>query len=201
MNCRLNCLTSMQCVKKGKSAIRSLRRTHSRLFALQRLRMWPAQAHTERVASGDDVIPLRFPVKTTDGQTINSIRVQKGQVSPPHVIFTLTHHNFFRQVFFIPAVAVNRDPAAWGEDGERFDPERWLDPTRLPTSDTTTSGFSGVYSFLEGPRMCIGYRLGTRSSTLIISFAHPFLYSVLRDQGRPVSTRQTVYLRRYGCQD
>lgn len=57
-------------------------------------------------------------------------------------------------------MAVNRDPAVWGEDSDRFVPERWLDPARLPPTDKTTAGFSGIFSFIEGPRMCIGYRLG-----------------------------------------
>lgn len=48
----------------------------------------------------------------------------------------------------------------WGADSEQFDPERWLDPSRLPPRDKTTFGFCGTNTFIEGPRMCIGYRLG-----------------------------------------
>ena len=34
----------------------------------------------ERKVVADDIIPLRFPVKTADGRLIDSIRVTKGQV-------------------------------------------------------------------------------------------------------------------------
>lgn len=71
-----------------------------------------------------------------------------------------THNALVVQIFIMSTLTINRDPTVWGEDSERFDPERWLDPSRLPPADTTTSGFAGMYSFLEGPRMCIGYRLG-----------------------------------------
>lgn len=67
----------------------------------------------------------------------------------------------FTQTFFIPAMAINRDPAVWGKDSEDFVPERWLEPRRLPPTDQTVAGLSGIATFLEGPRMCIGYRLGT----------------------------------------
>ncbi len=57
-------------------------------------------------------------------------------------------------------MAVNRDPDVWGPDGDRFVPERWLSPSGLPALDMTVAGFSGTATFIEGPRMCIGYRLG-----------------------------------------
>ena len=47
---------------------------------LPRLRMWPIGSHIERMADKDDVIPLRFPLVTKTGQTLNAIQVQKGQV-------------------------------------------------------------------------------------------------------------------------
>lgn len=65
-----------------------------------------------------------------------------------------------RQIFHIQTLAFNRDTSIWGEDGQEFDPSRWLDPGRLPPSNNTAGGFSGIFSFIEGPRMCIGYRLG-----------------------------------------
>ncbi|KAG8976148.1 hypothetical protein FRB90_009268, partial [Tulasnella sp. 427] len=43
------------------------------------LRMYPAIVQVERVALNDDVLPLRFPISTTDGESITSIRVKKDQ--------------------------------------------------------------------------------------------------------------------------
>ena len=42
--------------------------------------MYPAQALNERVAADDDVIPLKYPTRTVDGELVQSIKVQKGQV-------------------------------------------------------------------------------------------------------------------------
>ena len=42
--------------------------------------MYPVSSHAERMASEDDVIPLRSPIVTKTGDNLNSIRVQKGQV-------------------------------------------------------------------------------------------------------------------------
>lgn len=43
--------------------------------------MFPPAAHTERVATHDDVILLANPVVAADGKTVlSSIRVKKGQV-------------------------------------------------------------------------------------------------------------------------
>ena len=35
----------------------------------------------ERTAAQDDVIPLRFPIKTISGEYVKSIPVKKGQVT------------------------------------------------------------------------------------------------------------------------
>lgn len=53
------------------------------------------------------------------------------------------------------------------EDGQDFSPDRWLNKDTLPGK---VGGWSNISSFSEGPRMCIGYKLGTspgeRESTL-----------------------------------
>lgn len=75
-----------------------------------------------------------------------------------------SHGGLCSQILQISVMAINRDAAVWGDDCEKFIPERWLDPSRLPQSDKTTSGFSGNSTFNEGPRMCLGYRLGATTS-------------------------------------
>ena len=44
------------------------------------------------------------------------------------------------------------------KDPDTFRPERWLDA--LPPSDVLCSGWSNTLAFSDGPRNCIGYRLG-----------------------------------------
>lgn len=43
--------------------------------------MYPAVVQVERVALCDDVLPLRFPITTVEGERLNSIRIKKDQVS------------------------------------------------------------------------------------------------------------------------
>lgn len=57
-------------------------------------------------------------------------------------------------------MAVQRDPSVWGEDAGKWDPERWLNPDRIPPANQLTAGVHGLFTFIEGPRTCIGYRLG-----------------------------------------
>lgn len=55
--------------------------TSSDLSRLYSLRLYPNAEHIDKEAEEDDVIPLRYPVQTRDGQTLTSIKVQKGQVT------------------------------------------------------------------------------------------------------------------------
>ncbi len=66
-----------------------------------------------------------------------------------------------RQVFHIPNAVQNTDPFVWGKDAEEFKPERWLLPGGVPSADQLPYGpYGNIASFLDGPRSCIGWRLG-----------------------------------------
>lgn len=89
----------------------------------------------------DDIIPLSEPIGTA-----TSIHIQKGQV------------------FHIPFSAMQVREETWGKDAEEFKPERWLLPLGTPGAVKAPSelphGWSGLTTFCDGPRNCIGYRLG-----------------------------------------
>ncbi|KAG8948992.1 hypothetical protein FRC03_000504 [Tulasnella sp. 419] len=114
------------------------------------LRLYPTASHTERCALKDDVIPLRFPVTGPSGKKINSVKIKAGQS------------------IVIPTIAINRLETIWGPDSTKFRPERWLD-NDLPPPTSLTQGWNGLFSFLEGPRMCIGYRLAVHEFKVILS--------------------------------
>ncbi|KDQ08459.1 hypothetical protein BOTBODRAFT_191732 [Botryobasidium botryosum FD-172 SS1] len=118
--------------------------------AKEGLRMFPVSAYTERVALVDDVLPLRKPLVTSTGETLTSLRIKKGQL------------------IAIPSIAINRNNAVWG-DGWAFRPERWLTPDQLPDPSESTQGWSQMLTFLEGPRMCIGYRLAILELKIMLS--------------------------------
>ncbi|KDQ08460.1 hypothetical protein BOTBODRAFT_37899 [Botryobasidium botryosum FD-172 SS1] len=114
------------------------------------LRMYPANAHAERVSLKDDALPLRKPLVTSTGKVLTSLRIKKGQL------------------ISVPSIAINRNNAVWG-DGSTFRPERWLIPGQLPDPSESTQGWSQIFTFLEGPRMCIGYRLAILEFKVILS--------------------------------
>lgn len=59
---------------------------------------------------------------------------------------------------------VNVNPDVWGLDADSFEPERWLSDA-LPRERLPTGPFSNTFTFLDGPRHCIGWRLGMMSSS------------------------------------
>lgn len=92
------------------------------------------------MAQKNDVIPLSVPVKsaTDPSQTIDHIVVRKGQS------------------ISIGVYAANRDKSIFGDDADDFRPERWLDDDNK--IETKVGGWSGLMTFLAGPRACIGYK-------------------------------------------
>ncbi|KAF8162463.1 cytochrome P450 [Mycena galopus ATCC 62051] len=98
------------------------------------LRLHPPSPQTERVALQDDTIPLS-----------NSL----PGIGP-------TFHVKRGQVISIPFTPMHTNPKVWGPSAAVFDPARWLehrDPASLP------HGWSGLLSFCDGPRNCLGWRL------------------------------------------
>jgi cytochrome P450 len=118
------------------------------------MRMFPPLSHTEKVVEEDDAIPLRHPIRGADGLWIKSIPVKKGQV------------------IHIPLIGINRDEAVFG-DADVFRPTRWLvgrgDAVEskyctpgehgIPPADQMCGGWSGLFTFSEGPRICVGMKL------------------------------------------
>lgn len=115
------------------------------------LRLHPASPQTERVALRDDVVPLSKPIVTPSGETLSSVRVRAGQVF--HIPFTTMHVN----------------PAVWGPSAAAFDPARWLTPGGVPSPAELPHGWSGLVTFCDGPRNCIGYRLAVFEFKVILA--------------------------------
>lgn len=64
------------------------------------------------------------------------------------------------QIFRIPFTAMNINPEVWGEDAHIFRPERWIVPGGIPPPGELPHGWSGLATFCDGPRSCLGWRLG-----------------------------------------
>ena len=146
------------------------------------MRMFPPAVRGEKVVEEDDIIPLRQPIRGADGSWIKSIPVKKGQV------------------IHIPMIGINRDEATFG-DADTFRPTRWLvgrgdaaeakycspGERGVPPADQMGGGWSGLPTFSEGPRICVGMKLALFEykailTTLIRSFQ-------FHDTGVSISTR------------
>ncbi|KAF9068335.1 cytochrome P450 [Rhodocollybia butyracea] len=119
------------------------------------LRLHPVGPPTDRIAVHDDVIPLSQPIHTGNGEIISSLTIKAGQV------------------FRIPWTLLNVNKQVWGNNGDEFVPERWTKPTKpggIPSPDKVPHGpWAGVSSFSDGPRSCIGFRLGVLELKIIVA--------------------------------
>lgn len=131
------------------------------------LRLHPSSAETHRIAICDDTIPLRWPVTLQTGETITVLHVRTGDE------------------FTIPYTLLNTNPAIWGPNALDFVPERWMASNGVPLSTDLPHGpWSNLSTFADGPRMCIGWRLGVMQvKTLLAVMVRTFEF---KDTGAKV---------------
>lgn len=55
---------------------------------------------------------------------------------------------------------MNTNQDVWGKNANEFAPERWVVPGGVPPPSELPHGWSGLVTFCDGPRNCIGYKLG-----------------------------------------
>ncbi|KAJ7088821.1 cytochrome P450 [Mycena belliarum] len=116
------------------------------------LRLYAPVPSTERVALVDDIIPLAQPHTDMHGKIHDTIRIAKNTV------------------ISIPILILNRDPTIWGADAREFIPERW----ESPLSTSIPGVYGNMFTFLGGPRNCIGYRFA-------IAEMKALLFTLIRD--------------------
>ncbi|KAF8600974.1 cytochrome P450 [Ceratobasidium sp. AG-I] len=116
------------------------------------LRLYPPVPTTERDTLKDWIVPLRYPIKGTDGRMIHKVEIKKGTT----VVVSIR--------------GANRCKETWGEDANEFRPERWLES--LPSSvmeANTPAIYSSMMTFLGGPRACIGFRFSLLELKVLLS--------------------------------
>ncbi|KAJ7634583.1 cytochrome P450 [Roridomyces roridus] len=109
------------------------------------LRLHPASPQTERIALQDDIVPLSSSIAGIG----DTFRLRKGQV------------------IHIPFRTMNTNAEVWGPSADVFDPTRWLQARRDPAS--LPHGWSGILTFCDGPRNCLGWRLAVLEFKIILA--------------------------------
>ncbi|TXT09601.1 uncharacterized protein COLE_03535 [Cutaneotrichosporon oleaginosum] len=105
-------------------------------------------ASTIREAVSDQVIPLSEPVMGRDGKMMSEIHVKKGTT------------------IFLPIMNVNRSKEIWGEDADKFNPDRFS-VGGIPRKHVP-GVFGNLLTFLGGARNCIGYRFALIEIKMIL---------------------------------
>jgi len=93
---------------------------------------------------------------------------------------------------FLSWVAMNRDKSTWGEDSFEFKPDRWLHPEQPARSVEMPGVYSGMMTFLGGPRHCIGYRFAIMEMKVAIFVLLRQISFALPDQAPEIGKRSKI---------
>ncbi|KAH8114780.1 cytochrome P450 [Phellopilus nigrolimitatus] len=117
------------------------------------MRVFPPVTQLDRITKKETVLPLAWPLMSSDGEAeISQIPLKKNTT------------------VIISILGANRSKAIWGDDAEEWKPERWVG--RSPES-VAKARLPGVYSqmmtFLGGGRACIGFKFAEMEMKLVLA--------------------------------
>ncbi|KAJ6529931.1 cytochrome P450 [Mycena vulgaris] len=112
------------------------------------LRMYPAEALTDRIALRDMVIPLTESITTTNGERMTQMPVCKGQIVT------------------VAIASYQRLESRWGERPHEFRPSRWLAGETY--QGEAVGPYANLLSFLGGHHTCIGWRFAILQMQVIL---------------------------------
>ncbi|KAJ7103857.1 cytochrome P450 [Mycena epipterygia] len=114
------------------------------------LRVYSPVTFVWRQTMKDVMIPLVYPIRSTStGEETNQLLVEKGTK------------------VYLGLSAANRSTAIWGPDAAEFKPERWLN--RSQSELKLPGAYSGIMSFLSGPKVCPGKTFAILEMKLVLS--------------------------------
>ncbi|KAF8187881.1 cytochrome P450 [Mycena galopus ATCC 62051] len=129
-------------------------------FIKETLRLYPAEALRDTVATQDTIIPLAKSIITTTGECLNQIPIRKGQLVTMAI------------------ASYQRLTPHWGNDTHQFNPSRWLDGETY--QGEAVGPYANLLTFFGGPHACLGYRFAVSEMQMLFcelvrkfSFAEP----------------------------
>ncbi|KAL0565641.1 hypothetical protein V5O48_016380 [Marasmius crinis-equi] len=116
---------------------------------------------TLRFTLKDVTLPLSTPVTCTDGSVV-------------HDIFLPRNTDIFVSVY-----NSNRNKAYWGDDADKWKPERWSSPLPDTLLDAKIPGiYSHLMTFNAGGRSCIGFKFSQLEMKVVLALlVHTFEFS------------------------
>ncbi|KZO98276.1 cytochrome P450 [Calocera viscosa TUFC12733] len=131
---------------------------------------------TLRIATNDDEIPLSHPFVDVRGVSHNSVRVQAGDYVG------------------IEIMVMNKSKELWGEDADKFRPERWGE--ELGAASDIPGIFAHTLTFIGGPRACIGYRFSIlETKALLFTLIRSFEFAPV--PGKEIGLKNVIVARPY----
>ncbi|KII83030.1 hypothetical protein PLICRDRAFT_494881, partial [Plicaturopsis crispa FD-325 SS-3] len=126
------------------------------------LRLYPANIRIIRTAEKEMVIPV--------STSLGTVTIPAGT----DIVF--------------PIAAINTLQSAWGRDAAMFRPERWLEPGGIPdTVKSLPAGYHHIFTFISGPRACLGMRFAIAEMRVILSeIVSSFRFEPIDDSGLPL---------------
>ncbi|KAK7007996.1 cytochrome P450 [Favolaschia claudopus] len=118
-------------------------------FIKEVLRMYPAVAVSDRLATEDVVLPLSEPIITSQGTQISEIPILKGQV------------------VYMGTAQYQRSESRWGPDANEFNPSRWLKEGGALNGEGVSS-YANLLTFFGGSRICLGWRFALLEMQIFI---------------------------------
>ncbi|KDR74239.1 hypothetical protein GALMADRAFT_572553 [Galerina marginata CBS 339.88] len=145
------------------------------------LRMRPSFGETPRVANEDDILPLKEPMIDASGKLVDRIHIAKGTK------------------IIIPNHFLNCSPSIWGSDAHEFNPDRWLDDPVLKADrnpDDITSARLRLWSFGEGPRVCVGRVFALTQLKIVLAILlRDFMFELADGPGTPIDIHFSLVAR------
>ncbi|KAJ1306727.1 hypothetical protein OPQ81_007716 [Rhizoctonia solani] len=123
-------------------------------FVRESLRLRPPVQATIRIAQEDDIIPfsLDVPPRMPDGSISPAVVSGLGADGVKRTGIRVRKGDFIH----IPLEPMNSIRDMWGEDGHKFNPDRWLN---LPAAAKSNPGIiPGLATFSFGPHSCPAFR-------------------------------------------
>lgn len=142
-----------------------------------------------RMAMQDDIIPLKEAITLKSGQVVSEVKIRKGQYVGPSASrsLCLDELNVLPPQVYIPIEGLNWSHQFWGSDALEFKsvtlskvsrchhahgrityfsnrPDRWKSSKILASTGLGID--QHVLTFIDGPRKCLGYQMGTLESVM-----------------------------------